>query len=54
MSATEVPEIGQLVFNMELLAIFSMYEVQREHKVCFGASLRLTKVFCLLAVKKIT
>ena len=44
-SATEVPEIVQLVFNMELLAIYSMSEVGSEHKVCFGAFLRLTKVF---------
>ena len=38
MSATEVLEIFKLVFNMELLAIFSMSEVRSEHKVCFGAS----------------
>ena len=52
MSATEVPEIVELVFNMELLAISSMSEVGSEHKVCFGAFLRLTKVF--LSSKKIT
>ena len=40
MSATEVPEIVQLVFNMELLAISSMSEVGSEHKVCFVAFLR--------------
>ena len=44
-SATEVPEIVQLVFNMGLLAISSMSEVGSQHKVCFGAFLRLTKVF---------
>ena len=44
-SATEVPEIIQLVLNMELLAISSMSEVGSEHKICFGAFLRLTKVF---------
>ena len=44
-SATEVPEIVQLVFNMELLAISSMSEVGSEHKVCFGAFLRHTKAF---------
>ena len=43
MSATEVPEIVQLVFNMELLAISSMSEVRSEHKVCFGAFLRHSK-----------
>ena len=45
MSATEVPEIVQLVFNMELLAISSMSEVGSEHKVCFVAFIRHTKVF---------
>ena len=47
MSATEVLEIVQqlLVFNMELLEISSMSEVKSEHKVCFGAFLRLTKGF---------
>ena len=45
MSATEVPEIVQLVFNMELLAISSMSEVRSEHKVCFGDFFRLTKGF---------
>ena len=44
-SATEVPEIIQLVFNMELFAISSMCEVGSEHKVCFGVFLRVTKVF---------
>ena len=38
--ATEVPEIVQLVFKTELLAISSMPEVRSEHKICFGASLR--------------
>ena len=28
---------------MELLALSSMFEVRSEHKVCFGASFRLTK-----------
>ena len=45
MSATEVPEIGQLVFYMELLAISIMSEVRSEHKVCFEASLIHTKDF---------
>ena len=45
MSATEVPEIVQLVFNMELLAISNMSEARSEHKVCFGAFLRLTNGF---------
>ena len=45
MTATEVPDIVHLVFNMELLAISSMAEVRSEHKVCFGASLRHTKGF---------
>ena len=36
-SATEVPKIVQLVFNMELLAISSMSEFRCEHKVCFVA-----------------
>ena len=44
-SATEVPEIVQLVFNMQLLAISSMSEVGSEHKVCFVAFLIHTKVF---------
>ena len=44
-SATEVPEIVQLVFNMELLAIASMSEVGIEHKVSFGAFVRHTKAF---------
>ena len=44
-SATEVPEIIQLVFNMELLAISRMSEAGSEHKVCFGAFLRLKKIF---------
>ena len=35
MSATKVPEIIQLVFNTELLAISSMPEVMSEHKVYF-------------------
>ena len=45
MSATEVSEIVQMVFTMEILAISSMSEVGSEDKVCFGAFLRLTKVF---------
>ena len=45
MSATEVPEIVQLVLNMELLAISSMYEVGSEHKISFGAFLRHKKGF---------
>ena len=45
MSSTEVPEIVQLVLNMELLAISSVTEVGSEHTVCFGAFLELTKVF---------
>ena len=40
-SATEVPEIVQMVFDMELLAKSCMSEVGSEHKVCFGAFLRL-------------
>ena len=48
MSATEVPEIVQLVFNMELLTISSMSEVGSEHKVCFGSFLRLTQVTKIL------
>ena len=42
---TEVLEIVQLIFNTELLAIYSMSEVRNEHKVCFGASLKHTKNF---------
>ena len=45
MSATEVPEIVQLVFNMELLAISSMSVVGCGHIVCFGAFLRPAKAF---------
>ena len=45
MAATEVPNKVQLVFNTALLAISSMLEVRSEHKVCFRASLRLTKGF---------
>ena len=44
-SAAEVMKKLQLVCNMELLVISSMSEVGREQKVCFGAFLRLTKVF---------
>ena len=40
-SATDVPEIVQLVFNMEFLAISSMSEVRSEHNVYFGASSRV-------------
>ena len=39
MSATELPEIIQLVLNIELLAISSMSEVRNKHKVCFGLSI---------------
>ena len=46
MPATEVQEIVQMVFNMELLAISSMSEVRSKHKVCFRASLRFSKGFC--------
>ena len=45
MSATEVSEIIQLVFNKDLLAIYSISEVRSKHKVCFGAFLRLKKGF---------
>ena len=38
MWATEVPEIVQLAFTMELLAIYNMSEARSEHKVCFWAS----------------
>ena len=38
MSATEVPELIQLVFTTELLDIDSMSEVRSEKKDCFGAS----------------
>ena len=44
-SATKVPEIVQLVFNIEFLAISSMSEVGSEHKVCFWAFLNHTRVF---------
>ena len=44
-STTEVPEIVQLVFNMELLAISNMFEDRSEHKVFVRASLKLKKVF---------
>ena len=44
-SATKVLKVVQLFCNMELLAISSMSEVGSEHKVCFGAFLRLTNVF---------
>ena len=43
MSATEVPKIVQLIFNMELLAISCMCKVGSEHKVYFVAFLRLNK-----------
>ena len=39
-SVIEVPEIVQLAFTMELLAISFMSEVSSEHKVCFRASQR--------------
>ena len=48
---TEVPEIIQLVFGMELLTIYSLCEGGSEHNVCFGAFLRLTKGFWV--VKKL-
>ena len=38
-----IPEILKMVFIMELFAIPSMCEVGSEHKVCFGAFLRLAK-----------
>ena len=44
-AATEVSEIIQLVFNMELFAISRISDVRSEHKVCFAAFLRLTEVF---------
>ena len=34
--ATEVPETVQLVFSMELLAIYSPSEARSEHKFFFG------------------
>ena len=43
--ATEVPKTIWLVFSMELLATSSMSEVGSEHKVWFGASLRLINDF---------
>ena len=43
--ATEVPEAGQLVISMELLAISSMSEVRSVYKVCCRASLRLPEGF---------
>ena len=47
MSATEVPEIVQLVFNMGLLAISSMSEVGSEHKVftLYLKSIVKTKIY---------
>ena len=50
-SATKVLEIEELVFNMEIIAISSMCEVEREHNVCFWAFLKLTKVFFLAGNK---
>ena len=44
MSATEVPEIVQLVFNKELLAISSMCEIGSEHSL-FGGFLETYKGF---------
>ena len=44
-SATKVPDIVQVVFNMELFAISRMSEVGSEHKVCFWASFTHTKGF---------
>ena len=38
-------ETVQLVCSMELLAIFSMFEVGSKLKVSFGASLNLPRVF---------
>ena len=43
--ATEVMETVQLFLSMELLAMSSLSEVRSEHKVCFGAYLRLKKGF---------
>ena len=43
--AIEVPGTVRLILGMKLLTIYSVSEVGSEHKVCFGASLRLTKVF---------
>ena len=42
---TEVPQIVQLVSNMELLAISSISEVRSEHNDYFRTSLRHTKGF---------
>ena len=44
-SATEVPEIVQLVFYMELLAISSISEVKSEQKVCFGLPYAMQRIF---------
>ena len=41
--ATEVPEIVQLVLNIELLELSSMPEVRSEHNVYFGASSKYTR-----------
>ena len=49
--ATEEPETVWLVLGMKLLTTYILSEVGSEHKVCFGASLRLTKGFGV--VKKI-
>ena len=44
-SATKVPELVQLVLNMELLTISSMCEVGSEHKGNLGAFLTHLKAF---------
>ena len=38
---SEIPEMIHLVFDMELLTIYSLPEAGSEHKVCFGASSRV-------------
>ena len=43
--APEKREMVQLIFGMKLLTIYSLLEAGSENKVCFGASLRLTKSF---------
>ena len=49
-SATEVTEVVQLVFNMELHAISSMCQVGSEHKVCFEAFLSLYRYTWVIQV----
>ena len=48
---TEIAEMVQLVFGMELLTICSLSKAGSEPKVCFGVSLRLKKS---LSIDKIT